>query len=96
MKKGLINSNLQLWTWQTSEIEAVMVTSVCDGTCLVLTMAGKNMKDWLPCLPIVENWARETGCTEMRIQGRKGWSRALGYEIIGRDDLNLYIMKKNL
>lgn len=93
---GLRKQNLQLWTWQPKEIEAVMITAMSGDECYIATMSGENMKDWLPHIKDVEEWAKSNGCKKIIIQGRKGWSRLLGYKITGRDDLNLHIMSKNL
>ena len=39
------------------------------------------MKRWLPLIEKIENYARDEGCTRVRIFGRKGWLRVLdGYE----------------
>ena len=81
---GLCISDMQLWTWVSEKIDAAMVTSIQsrdDETwCLLLTMGGKNMDEWKDCLPIVEKWAKDNGCTELRIYGRSGWKK-LGFEI---------------
>lgn len=87
---------MQLWTWHTDRIEAVMTTAIEDDRLLLVTMAGKNMKDWIRELPTIEEWARNNGCNSVAIHGRRGWARALGYEIAGRDELNLHIMRKQL
>ena len=54
------------------------------------------MKNWLRGLPLIERWAGCEGCDYMRIQGRKGWSRLLGFEIEGKDELGLHIMRKKI
>ena len=54
------------------------------------------MKNWLSNLDLVKNWACLEGCNEMRIHGRKGWERLLGFEVIGKDDLGLPIMRQRL
>lgn len=94
--QGLRESKLQLWADKTDRINAVLVTSIVDDYCLLLALAGKGMKEWLKYLRYVEQWAKAEGCKEMRIQGRKGWSRILGYEITGEDDLGLAIQVKAL
>ena len=84
IRLGLCISDMQLWTWVSEKIDAAMVTSIQsrdDETwCLLLTMGGKNMDEWKDCLPIVEKWAKDNGCTELRIYGRSGWKK-LGFEI---------------
>lgn len=93
---GLRASYLQLWVWQEQGVECVLVTSIVSDYCLLLCLSGKNMENWLHVLPTIESWAKTEGCKSMRIQGRKGWSRLLGYEITGRDELSLHIMEKEL
>lgn len=73
-----------------------MVTGLHERTCLLLLMAGKNMRDWKDGLKDVSDWAIQQGCNELLIHGRKGWSKALGFEITGRDELDLHIMRKKL
>ena len=80
--QGLSNREMQLWAYG---IDAALVTSVKNQHnrryCLLLALGGENMREWLGCLDHIENWAREQGCTEMRIYGRRGWSKLLGYDI---------------
>ena len=81
---GLITSRMQLWVsfnWETRSIEAALVTSIQDGYCLLLACGGQNMREWAQWLEIVEKWAREHGCEELRIYGRRGWAKVLGFEI---------------
>lgn len=92
---GLRKSLFQLWAWEPRDIEAILVTTIHKETCLLLLMAGKNMRDWKDCLPIIEHWARSHDCKELLIQGRKGWAK-LGFTITGKDELDLYIMRKEL
>lgn len=92
---GLRKCLLQLWAWEPREIEAILVTTIHEDACLLLLTAGKNMQDWKDHLPLIENWARSHHCKELLIQGRKGWSR-LGFTITGKDELDLYIMRKEL
>jgi hypothetical protein len=78
---GLRNREMQLWTWDT---EAAMVTAIQTDKvkfCLILTIAGKNMSDWVHYLPIVEDWAKDNGCHEMRLYGRIGWAKITGYSV---------------
>jgi len=94
---GLKESTFQLWAWKDDGIEAVLITClVKDKYCVMLTMAGSKMYEWIKFLPIVENWARQNGCKEMMVHGRKGWSRVLKYPIVRMDELGLYVMEKQL
>ena len=58
--------------------------------CELVACGGKDRARWLPLLDGIEDYAREEGCAEMRIFGRKGWERVLsGYRaqhvILGKD-----------
>lgn len=78
---GLLSGTMQLWTYQDDGIKAVMVTKLDDDYCLLLACGGVDMAKWTQYLPLVEDWAREHGCKEMRIYGRIGWAKVLGYDI---------------
>ena len=96
IREGLLTSNFQLWVWQKHEILAVLVTAVIDKACVLLCSAGTEMREWSQHIDLVEDWAKSNGCERIRVQGRKGWSRVLGYTIEGKDSLDLYIMEKSL
>lgn len=78
--------NMQLWVWIEDErILAVLVTEVVKypqkTVCLMLLGAGSKIVSWIDDETIYE-WARDQGCDEMEIYGRKGWGRALGWKAI--------------
>ncbi len=83
--QGLIGSEMQLWTSHDDEIEAAVVTTIQTVRdvkgCLILTAGGTNAVEWLEWLPVMETWAKGEGCKEMRIFGRIGWARKIGYDI---------------
>lgn len=83
--EGLCNKSMQLWCWQGDSIEAAMVTTIQEDSehkfCLLLAVGGESMNEWKDRLPIVEEWAKAEGCTEMKIYGRVGWSRVLRYNV---------------
>lgn len=78
---GLLDGTMQLWTHHNNGIEAVLVTKLDDDYCLLLASGGENMAEWAKYLPLVEDWARSKGCKELRIYGRIGWAKVLGFEI---------------
>ena len=79
---GLKSTEMQLWMWSD---EMALVTKLENKDerrwCLLLALGGDNMENWIYHLPLVEDWARDKGCDEMRIYGRAGWSRKIGYHI---------------
>lgn len=40
------------------------------------------MDEWIDYLSLVEDWAREKGCQEMRIYGRRGWAKLLDFDVV--------------
>jgi len=78
---GLRSQEMQLWMWGDG---TALVTTIQNKDakrwCLFLALGGENMNEWSKYLPIVEDWARGRGCTEMRIYGRSGWKK-LGFDI---------------
>ena len=82
---GLLSSEMQLWTSQGDDLEAALVTTVQvkDGMkfCLFLALGGSNLKNWDSWQSYIEKWAKAEGCEEMRIYGRIGWAKIVGYEI---------------
>ena len=85
IRKGLCRSKMQLWCWKSGRIEAALVTTIQTKQdvkfCLFLVVGGSKMDEWCDHMSLVEDWAKEVGCTEMRIYGRIGWARKLGYDI---------------
>jgi hypothetical protein len=74
-----------LWlAWNGHEIQAaattILIKSEIGKVCVITACGGTQMKHWLPLLDGIEAYARDEGCTRVRIYGRKGWLRVLdGY-----------------
>lgn len=46
--------------------------------CVVSGCAGVGMENWLDTLEtVIEPWAKQRGCNELRLYGREGWVHAL-------------------
>lgn len=79
----LLLRNCQLWVAYEEEqdIQVALVTQILiypqHRACLLLFLGGKDRKNWLELLPYIEVWARQNGCTQMEIYGRKGWQKDL-------------------
>jgi hypothetical protein len=43
--------------------------------CQILVLAGQEVRRWMSCAPVLENWARARGCTRMETYARPGWER---------------------
>jgi len=85
IRMGLCTQQMQLWVWRDDEVHAALVTAIQEKRgvkfCLYLCLAGSKMDEWGDLMHLVEDWAKEKGCTEMRIYGRAGWAKAFGFEI---------------
>lgn len=67
--------------WNGQDIEAAATTQLYHGACIVTACGGVNRERWLPLFEKIEQYAKDEGCTKMRIYGRRGWERVLdGYE----------------
>ena len=81
--RGLRSTEMQLWVWLGKEIHAALVTTLQEKNdvkfCLYLCLGGSKMDESADHQPIVEDWARSKGCTEMRVYGRRAWGRKFGF-----------------
>jgi len=84
-EKEVLSGLQLLWlAWNGETIEAAVTTQLIRVSmrkiCVITACGGNDRARWLPLLAGIETYAREEGCTGMRIYGRKGWQRALnGY-----------------
>lgn len=98
--QGLTEHRYQLWTVDDPEPVCALITATQYDDdafyCLLLALGGDGFNRWgYSGIRGVERWAKEKGCTEMRIYGRKGWARKLGYKLVGMDG-DLYEIRKSL
>ena len=92
---ALTNAEMQLWiAVEDRDIIASMVSQIIPyprkRILRIISIAGKNMEQWMQFLPTVEDWALEHGCTSIECWGRKGWLKVLkdwkcSYHIITKD-----------
>lgn len=69
----------QLWPLTRSAI-VTNITQYPTGKRVICGwLAGGELSEIARIVPLIEDYAREAGCSEARILGRTGWSRALGY-----------------
>lgn len=71
----------------SNQIDMVLVTETwfLDGrrTLVLRWLCGKNMKEWLEDISLIEAWAQSNGFQNVHIWGRPGWIRvceSLGYK----------------
>jgi hypothetical protein len=85
IERAILSGTALLWiAWNGSAIEAAASTSLqqtdAGKVCVITACAGAGMTRWLPLIRSIEAYARDEGCTCVRIFGRKGWARVLdGY-----------------
>lgn len=84
IKKYLLNGDYTLWVAideQSKNVVAAMTTEFAyyprDKVCRVVTLAGERMKEWIGNLDMVEEWAKEQGCSYLDMYGRRGWIKVL-------------------
>jgi len=69
--------------WDGREIMAAATTQLVkplSKVCVLTACAGYDRDKWLPLFARIEQYAKDEGCTSMRIFGRRGWERVLtGY-----------------
>lgn len=86
IKAKIAARDMQLWGLRKgSRTVGAVVTEVYGETCAVPYVAGVGMADWLDLISVIEQWARENGCTRLEGNGRDGWARALkrhGWRVI--------------
>lgn len=77
---ALLLRDMQLWS--AEDLSAVAVTQIVNypqvKICDVVLLAGSGLADWKGNL-IIENWAKQNGCSFLRCYGRRGWARAVGW-----------------
>jgi hypothetical protein len=71
--------------WNGRKVEAAAATALSNSdigkVCVITLCAGNGMQRWLKLVGRIEDYARDEGCTRLRIFGRKGWLRVLeGFE----------------
>lgn len=79
---AIIDGTVQLWVGERS----AMVTHIRDypsGRGCVIWLAGGDLDEILAADQIIADYAREKGCVQVELHGRRGWERSLkplGYE----------------
>lgn len=96
---------MQLWIMKDGDLPvACAVSELVDdpdiGRIAALPIVGGDrMADWLECVSLFEDWARQCGAAVLQGQGRKGWARVLkqyGWDDLTRRDDGAYQIRKRL
>ena len=86
IEASILSGRSLLWiAWNGRAVEAVaatiLINSEAGKVCIITVCGGNDMRRWLPLIDRIEDYAKNEGCTRVRIYGRKGWLRVLnGYE----------------
>lgn len=79
--EGLLNQKMQLWlALRGDKIEAAGISEITTFPLKKVgefTVAGESMMEWKEFMPQIEAWARNRGCSSMRLIARKGWKKIL-------------------
>jgi hypothetical protein len=83
VERDVLDGKQLLWlAWNGQEIEAAAATQLTGKVCVLTACAGHNRERWIPLFAQIEKYAKDEGCSTMRIYGRKGWERVLdGYHV---------------
>ena len=82
MLPELVKGEMQLWfSVEDRNVTAAMVTQIIPyprkKVLRILSIGGEGMARWMKHFPMVETFAKQTGCSSIEAWGRKGWLRAL-------------------
>lgn len=82
IEKAVLAGDQLLWLAISDHIEAAATTHLSRGVCTLIACSGHQRERWLPLFSRIEKYAKDEGCSTMRIWGRPGWQRVLdGYRI---------------
>jgi hypothetical protein len=80
IEKDVLSGDQLLWLAVSDHIEAAATTHLSRNVCTLTACSGHQRERWLPLFKKIEKYAKDEGCTAMRIYGRPGWERVLdGY-----------------
>jgi hypothetical protein len=81
IEKDVLSGDQLLWLAISDRVEAAATTHLSRNVCTLTACSGHQRERWLPLFARIEKYAKDEGCSTMRIYGRKGWERVLdGYK----------------
>ena len=85
IRESLKSREMQMWVVFEEGIRAVVVTRISEypskKVAIVVLLAGDGLKDWIHLLSdILEPWAKEKGCSQIRAYCRPGFERILKWK----------------
>lgn len=82
IENDVLKGDQLLWLAISNHVEAAATTHLSRGVCTLTACSGHQRERWLPLFARIEKYAKDEGCSAMRIYGRKGWERVLdGYRV---------------
>ena len=80
IESDVLEGKQLLWLAWSDHVEAAATTQLAHNICTLTACSGHQRERWLPLFSKIEKYAKDEGCSRMRILGRKGWERVLsGY-----------------
>jgi hypothetical protein len=74
----VLSGHALLWlAIEDSKVHGAGVTQLSDGACWIVAWGCDDQKRCAPLLGTIEQFARDEGCSSVRLCGRRGWERAL-------------------
>lgn len=86
IEREVLSGDQLLWlAWDGKAILAAATTQLIkpfSKICVLTACAGYDRERWIPLLARIEQYAKDEGCSSLRIFGRRGWERVLtGYRV---------------
>lgn len=82
IENDVLEGKQLLWLSWSDHIEAAATTHLARNICTLTACSGHQRERWLPLFSRIEKYAKDEGCSRMRIWGRPGWQRVLdGYHV---------------
>jgi hypothetical protein len=82
VNRRVLAGQMLVWlAWHEPNIEAIAITELVrterSRSCVIVACGGTRVRRWIGLIEHIENYARDEGCDNVRIFGRKGWQRLL-------------------
>ena len=81
IESQVLSGSQLLWLAWSGSIEAAATTELVEINgrlvCVLTACGGHQRERWLPLLAKIEQFAKDEGCSCLRIFGRRGWERVL-------------------
>ena len=81
IESQVLSGGQLLWLAWSGSIEAAATTELVEINghlvCVLTACGGHQRERWLPLLAKIEQFAKDEGCSCLRIFGRRGWERVL-------------------